>query len=56
MGQSSPAPDRQSESKSLRQSQFMELSGNLAHLQYLMARNGLRYPSARAGMRDAEAA
>lgn len=126
MGQSSCAPDRQSESDSLRQSQFrmlgearkpspideelvarcesmldaihlcihlsrfphdhicrslgidnghwtrmmqgrahfppnriqplMELSGNLAPLQYLMARNGLRYPSARTGMRDAEAA
>lgn len=35
---------------------LMELCGNLAPLQYLMACNGLRYPQARTGMRDAEAA
>jgi hypothetical protein len=35
---------------------LMELCGNLAPLQYLMAQNGLRIPVRKVGMRDAEAA
>ena len=35
---------------------LMELAGNLAPLQFLMARNGLRVPAPAIGFRNAEAA